>query len=312
MFISTIIPTVGRTTLDIAIKSVLDQDVQGVTNEIIVVNDSGKPLAHADWMDCDQVRMIDTNHNERSVARNTGAAIAKGEYLHFLDDDDWILPNVFQRFYLLAEATQAAFLYGGARLAENEKTALYDIHMKHAGNCFAQLMAGEWIPTGSYLIKRETFFETGGFTPMMSIYEDFDFTRRAALEVDFAFIDEPVLCILRGSDWTSTTKEQRYLQLIRKISLNAREKILSHPAAFRRSLQSAKTNYWRGHVLRTYASSLIWNYRNRAFSLVFARMLQTVGVAIASGSHLLHSSYWKGLMEPHSSTIVKLAPIENR
>jgi glycosyltransferase involved in cell wall biosynthesis len=312
MFVSTIIPTVGRTTLDTTILSVLDQNIPGATNEIIVVNDSGKPLAHADWIDCDQVRVIETNHNERSVARNTGAAIARGEYLHFLDDDDWILPNVFQRFYLLANATQAAFLYGGARLAENKRTILYDIHMKQAGNCFAQLMAGEWIPTGSYLIKRETFFRTGGFTPAMSIYEDFDFTRRAALEVDFVYIDEPVLCILRGNDWTSTTKEQRYLQLIRTISLDAREKILSHPAAFQRSLQSAKTNYWRGHVLRTYASSVIWNYRNRAFSLVFTRMLQTMGVTITSGSYLLHASYWKGLMNPHSSTIVNLAPVKNQ
>jgi hypothetical protein len=45
MFVSTVIPTVGRSTLDIAVKSVLDQKIIDDTNEIIVVNDSGKAAA---------------------------------------------------------------------------------------------------------------------------------------------------------------------------------------------------------------------------------------------------------------------------
>jgi glycosyltransferase involved in cell wall biosynthesis len=106
MFVSTVIPTVGRSTLDIAVKSVLDQKIIDDTNEIIVVNDSGKPLPYAEWMESDRVRVIDTNHNERSVARNTGAAIAKGDYLHFLDDDDWILPGSFTYLKRLTKKTK--------------------------------------------------------------------------------------------------------------------------------------------------------------------------------------------------------------
>jgi glycosyltransferase involved in cell wall biosynthesis len=311
MFISTIIPTVGRTTLNAAIQSVLDQNMHDVSHEIIVVNDSGEPLAHAEWMDNERVRIINTNHNERSVARNSGAAIAKGEYLHFLDDDDWIMPDVFHRFWALVRATGASFLYGGARLVEDKKTVLYEIHMREKGNCFAHMMGGEWIPTGSYLIKREVFFQVGGFTPLMSVYEDFDFTRRTALEVDFAFIEEPVLCIMRGSDWDTTTAKQEHVHLIRRISLTAREKILSHPAALKRSIQSAKTNYWRGHVLRTFSSSLVWNLKNHSYSLASARFVQVVGVLAASGLHMLKSDYWKGLMNPHSSTIVTMTPVRN-
>lgn len=311
MFVTTIIPTVGRSTLDTAVMSVLSQTLSSTLYEIVVVNDSGKPLTHASWIDSENIRVIETNRNERSVARNTGASIARGEYLHFLDDDDWIMPDVFSKFRVLALANSAPFLYGGARLVENKETVLYDIHLSQKGNCFAHMMAGEWIPTGSYLIQREAFFKAGGFTPAMSVYEDFDFTRRAALEVDFAFINEPALCILRGNDWNTTTPKQAYLKVIRKNSLNAREKILSHPAAYKRIIQSADTNYWRGHVLRTYASSLVWNLKIHMFSNAFARFVQIIGIFFSSGIHLLRSDYWKGLMKPHTSTIVNIRPVQN-
>jgi len=51
--------------------------------EVIIVNDSGQPLPEADWQKSKRVRIINTNRRERSVARNAGAAIARGRYLHF-------------------------------------------------------------------------------------------------------------------------------------------------------------------------------------------------------------------------------------
>ena len=39
--------------------------------------------------------VVNTHHSERSVARNTGAALSHGDYLHFLDDDDILLPGAY-------------------------------------------------------------------------------------------------------------------------------------------------------------------------------------------------------------------------
>ena len=85
VFVSTIIPTIGRETLSSAVQSVIDQQPSSAEFEIIVVNDSGQPLPKMIWIDTPNLQIIDTNHRERSVARNTGAAIARGKYLHFLD-----------------------------------------------------------------------------------------------------------------------------------------------------------------------------------------------------------------------------------
>ena len=49
MLISTVIPTIGRSSLSVSIQSVLDQGLRPNDFEIIVVNDTGKPLSQADW-----------------------------------------------------------------------------------------------------------------------------------------------------------------------------------------------------------------------------------------------------------------------
>ena len=103
--ISTIIPSVGRATLSQAVQSVLDQQPSSAEFEIIVVNDSGQPLPKMSWREAPDLQIINSNHRERSVARNTGAAIARGKYLHFLDDD-WLLPNAFDHFWKLIHQSE--------------------------------------------------------------------------------------------------------------------------------------------------------------------------------------------------------------
>ena len=117
--ISTIIPTIGRATLSQAVQSVIDQQSCSVEFEIIVVNDSGQPLPKMSWMEAPNLQIIDTNHRERSVARNAGAAIARGKYLHFLDDDDRLLPNAFDHFWGLIRQSKAAMYYGGYRFVDS-------------------------------------------------------------------------------------------------------------------------------------------------------------------------------------------------
>jgi len=145
MFVSTVIPTIGRTALDRAVESVLQQQVSGEF-EVIVVNDSGCPLPSGDWQGSPRVRIVSTSRRERSVARNTGAALARGQYLHFLDDDDWLLPGAFRALKGLAENSEARWLYGGSQLVDRRGNKVIELHHSMAGNIALQVMAGEWIP----------------------------------------------------------------------------------------------------------------------------------------------------------------------
>src|SRR4249920_508838 len=116
MFCSTVIPTIGRPTLSRAVRSVLDQSLPGDDFQIIVVNDSGQPLPEQSWQVCPNVRIFETQQRRQTVARNVAAAVAEGSYLHFLDDDDWMLPGAFEEFRSLAlRGPNASWLYCGTR-----------------------------------------------------------------------------------------------------------------------------------------------------------------------------------------------------
>jgi len=102
IFCSAIIPTVGRSSLSRSVDSVLQQKLPEDNFEVIVINDAGIPLPGEKWQDSKKVQIVNTNQRERSVARNTGAAIARGQYVHFLDDDDWLAPEAYLHLWELS------------------------------------------------------------------------------------------------------------------------------------------------------------------------------------------------------------------
>ncbi len=89
---SVIIPTYNRAhLLPRAIKSVLNQNCPEW--ELIVVDDGSEDNTRelvARYED-KRVKYVYQEHQERSTARNTGIEAAKGQYICFLDDDDYFL-----------------------------------------------------------------------------------------------------------------------------------------------------------------------------------------------------------------------------
>jgi glycosyltransferase involved in cell wall biosynthesis len=153
MFCSVIIPTIGRNSLSRAVRSILDQNILAGEIEVIIVNDSGDINAVAGWTESDDVRIIHTNRRERSVARNTGAAVAKGRYLWFLDDDDWILPGAINKFQTLASRSPEAYwLFGGVHIVDEDGIVLAERNSGLNGHVFCP---DNWWRLGTYSIFRD-------------------------------------------------------------------------------------------------------------------------------------------------------------
>lgn len=180
IFSSTIIATIGHPKLAAAVQSVLDQRFTAAGFEVIVVNDTGEPLPEMDWQRSEHVRMLTTQKHERSVARNTGAAIARGKYLHFLDQDDLMLPGALQAFWELDRTADAAWLYGSYQSMDDAGNVLLEFHPEVSGDFFAAAVAGEFIPFHASLLRAREFFAVGGFDPGFIIVEDLDLGRRIA------------------------------------------------------------------------------------------------------------------------------------
>ncbi len=97
---SVIIPTKNRCSLLMkALDSVLHQSYENF--ELIVVDDDSNDdtLAQVGLVNDSRVHLLKNIARERSAARNTGIAIAKGSYICFLDDDDMYEVNYLQDFY---------------------------------------------------------------------------------------------------------------------------------------------------------------------------------------------------------------------
>lgn len=292
MFSSTIIPTIARSTLTRAVNSVLEQSFTEDDFEIIVVNDSGQPLPFADWQQSPRVRLIETQRRERSVARNTGAAIARGRYLHFLDDDDWLLPGALEAFWKLAQTSDAAWLYGGWLVVDEDRNVLAEVHYGASGNILAQIMVPrQWLMLQASLIKSEAFFAVGGFHPLLLATQDSHLCRKIALERNFGETSATVACLLRGSGWNTTTDYRRGGDLYRWQT----NMILDEPGVFARIHASAPRGFWRGRIVRIYLSSMLWNFKRRRLLVAASRMFFGIASLVTAAGCWLSKDFWRGV-----------------
>ncbi len=125
--ISVIIPCYNvENYLDKCIESILTQTLSDI--EIICINDGSEDNSLEllnNYASSDKRFTIINKKNEGvGIARNTGLAIAKGEYIYFVDPDDWIENNeVFEKIYTKAKNENLDMLiFGGysCRVGKNK------------------------------------------------------------------------------------------------------------------------------------------------------------------------------------------------
>ncbi len=98
--ISVILPVYnGEDFLERCIDSILNQTEPNL--ELILVDDGS---TDASWAICDRyaredarVRVLHKPNGGLSHSRNAGIALARGQYLAFVDADDWLEPEMYQR-----------------------------------------------------------------------------------------------------------------------------------------------------------------------------------------------------------------------
>lgn len=299
---STIIPTIGRPSLSVAVRSVLDQGLGPQDFEIIVVNDSGKPLPATDWQNLANIKIIETNRRNRSIARNVGAAASRGRYLHFLDDDDWMMSGAFEALLGAAERSQAAWIHGAFRMVDNSGTTVAELFPDESGNCCIQMMAWEWLPLQASLIASDAFFAVDGFASLSSLgggFEDVHLSRQISLFHDMACTNQ-IVTTIRIGEVSSTTN---YVTMFDQ-NRHSREKTISAPQAFGRLIDSARSspsrsNYWFGKVIYYYMASLKWHLQSGKFFTAASRGTYLLAGLALAGHRMLSPEFWRGVIRPH-------------
>jgi len=273
---------------------------------VIVVNDSGAPLPEEDWQKLPNVQIISTNKLNRSIARNTGAALATGRYLHFLDDDDWMLPGAFDAFWETTQQSSATWIHGAFSMVDNSGNKIFDIFPYEYGNCLINLLSWEWLPLQASIVEEKAFFKVGGFAMLESLkggFEDIHLTRQIAQEHDFMFTKKLVSCIRSGDNGSTTN----YINMFNQ-NRESREKSLDVPGAYRRLVSSASNNpkhngYWHGRITYYYLGSALVNLQERRLFASISRSVHAFASFCASGRYIFSADFWRGMTKPHYSRV---------
>ena len=186
-----------------AIGSVLSQTFTDY--ELIIVDDGSRDdsaqVAEKAIEGRANCRLIRQKNAGVSMARNNGVAASRGNYLCFLDADDWWAPTFLEEMSQLIEAYPEAGIYGTSYTIVNEtkhKTRVSPIGVEpdfkqgYINYCqvYAKTLAMP-LTSISVAIPRSVFDEMGGFPKGIKLGEDFLLWIRIALKYKVAFLNKP-------------------------------------------------------------------------------------------------------------------------
>ena len=285
--VSVIIPTYNRAeNIDRAINSIVNQTYKNI--EIIVVDDnSNESECRTKMMEkmskyANQKNIIYLKHEVNkngAAARNTGIQKSTGDYITFLDDDDYYMPDRIEKLVSCLEKCSYGGAYSGFAIVKNKQI----ISIKEADK-FGKL--------DDYLLRQHSFFGTGsnmffrasivkslnGFDESFNRNQDLEFMIRFFQENEI--INVPEILVVKNIDDQSNSKSFKkqfdsrmvFLDKFREIinSRNAKTKNQIYVANFLNLINlsfksdEVKTNYKMcKNKLKDYNVNL--NFKNKLF-----------------------------------------------
>ena len=163
--------------LDQCIQSLVNQSLKDI--EIILVNDASpdNSLEIMEKYAAIDKRIVIINHKENLCggARNSGIKVAKGNYLGFVDADDWVAPEMYEELYNGTKGETIDVVVGGYNHYYSNEKIIFDTNLPN--NCFVSPEA----------VKKQLSFSGGGL--MMSLWR-----KSIIIDSDLFFLDHNLYC----------------------------------------------------------------------------------------------------------------------
>lgn len=237
------------------LNSCVFQNVNKSEYEIIVINDGSKDncaqiIEQYDWKDCNHTIITQRNQG-LSMARNNGVKVAKGDYVWFVDSDDWISESSLQILLpLLDGGTDIICQRAYFKNFEDKEVVAEKFGSYENG---AEMLQNNYDVMAVLYIYRRDFFNNLGFAFEPNIYhEDTQFTPRAVyLSRKIKCISTPIYHYLQrsGSIMSLHNPKKVYDQI----------RILNELYAFcDKTVSQENRKGWIGHLMSGLILNLLW------------------------------------------------------
>lgn len=191
--ISVIIRTLGRPELVQAVESVCSQSLAATRHalEIVLVNAGNTVLPSFDLQGIVMREVRAGRALNRPEAANAGLDAATGDYLCFLDDDDWFHPQHLESlFSLLSAQPHVRVAYSGVLLVHANGRPYARLNRPFDR---AALFRGNYIQMGAALFERSLLNAGARFDETLLNFQDWDFWLQLAELTDFVHSGEVTL-----------------------------------------------------------------------------------------------------------------------
>lgn len=210
--VSVIIPTYNTEQyIKDCVQSVLNQTYQNF--EIIVVNDGStdNTLKVLEEIKTEKLKVITIKNSGQGYARNMALKEAKGDYIFFLDSDDYIEPVTLELAVKRIEQDNADFVYFDYKYLKmqdgtfvyNSKEKFFSKKILHGDECYEMLGIKHYF-TVNKLYRKQFLVDNKIKYGEGYIYEDFEFWVKVAIKAKKISLIHSPLYVVRTNE-TSTT-----------------------------------------------------------------------------------------------------------
>ena len=227
-----------------AVKSCLNQTYPNI--EIIVVDDGSTDRSLEVLRQfLPRIRLETGPNRGGNSARNRGFALSTGEYIQYLDADDYLEPDKIARQVRFLEETKADVVYGdwrdrrhlpGSNLSYLDRIEVSGVQQ----DIVASLLSFWWVNGGAVLYRRQVVNQVGGWDEALRAFQDTDFLTSVALSGAKIRYQPGCYFIYRkyGAVTVSTSNFSRWLESY-CISLNKSEVALARTGRLTQEYRAA-------------------------------------------------------------------------
>lgn len=235
--------------LNECLDSIFDPSIDEAEYEVIAVDDGStdsSPEILKTYLHHSNFRIITQKNSGQGAARNVGIKVAQGNYIHFIDSDDYLVPGAVPALLGWARQSDSDIIEFNNQAVDNEGNIIDELtsqinRMPSEGNGKDVFVA--WSRQAAFfdilcirLCKREFIINNSLFFITDVLYEDTEWRFRCFFWAKKVVYHPVIIYIYRRWDGSSTTEKN----IIKRYRCNL--KILDAMASFRKTINISNNN----------------------------------------------------------------------